>query len=245
MAERSTRRRRRAPDDSVESGTRSGETAPVDPFGPRTVRAAYDAVASEYADAFDLDLDLDDLPVDREVLDQAIQRLGEGGPVLDLGCGPAQVSRYLAARGVAAVGLDLAAAALAEARRRHGPFPLAAADLRALPVPPGSCAGAIAFYAIHHLRRAELPSALAHVRQALVPGGVLVLATHLGDGEVDSGAEWLGHRIEPVAGTLYRTGELEDIVAGRGFSVDDSRQRAPTPDEYPTHRVYVTARAEL
>src|ERR1700676_4955619 len=76
----------------------------MDPFDARAVRAAYDTVAEEYAAVFADDLGR--LPVDRSVLDAALERLDRGDLTLDLGCGPGQVALYLADRGSDVIGLD-------------------------------------------------------------------------------------------------------------------------------------------
>jgi SAM-dependent methyltransferase len=53
--------------------------------------------------------------VDLDVLDRAV------APVLDVGCGPGRHTRALVARGVAALGLDVSAAAVRVARERGTP----------------------------------------------------------------------------------------------------------------------------
>ena len=65
-------------------------------FDPRRVGAAYDAAAHDYVAAFGGDLDA--LPLDRSVLDRAVDSIAGHGPVLDLGCGPGEVADYLSAR---------------------------------------------------------------------------------------------------------------------------------------------------
>src|SRR5205823_3817068 len=100
---------------------------PADPFNPRSVREAYSAVADDYEAAFGDDLER--LPVDTAVLDDAVERFQLNAPVLDVGCGPGQVGAYIAARGVGVVGVDLAPEMLAVAQRRTPKLPLAAADM--------------------------------------------------------------------------------------------------------------------
>lgn len=46
---------------------------------------------------------------------------GLDGPVLDVGCGPGRIVSWLAAQGVAAMGIDVHDAAVAATRRRGGP----------------------------------------------------------------------------------------------------------------------------
>jgi ubiquinone/menaquinone biosynthesis C-methylase UbiE len=68
----------------------------MEPFDASVVRAAYDTGAEDYSEAFADDLL--QLRLDRQVLDAAVTRIAEGEFVLDLGCGPGQVGRYLAER---------------------------------------------------------------------------------------------------------------------------------------------------
>jgi SAM-dependent methyltransferase len=211
----------------------------VDPFSVEAVRAAYDMVAVDYAAAFAADLER--LPVDRAILDDAARMLAGRGPVLDLGCGPGQVTRYLVARGLDMIGLDLAPGMLAVANRAHD-APLVAADMRSLPVRAGSCAGAVAFYSIQHVARASLPAVLVEIRRALAPAGTLVVATHLGEGEF-FGQEFLGHQIDTVGGTFYPREELEAVLAEAAFRIEVSRQRGPLPHEHASERIYLIARS--
>jgi len=214
----------------------------VDPFDPAAVRAAYGAAARDYAVEFGADLDR--LPVDRAVLDAAAERLAGRAPVLDLGCGPAQVGGYLAARGVSVTGIDLAPEMLGVAQQRGVPVRLACADLRALPIRSRSCSGVVAFYSIQHLPRPDLGGALVELARVLERGGTLVLATHLGAGEITV-SELLGHTFEPMGGTFYAEGELERAVTAASFVVDDVRVREALPHEHPSRRVYLTARLDV
>jgi len=215
------------------SGTAGG-------FDRRVIAAAYDGAAAEYAAKFADDLA--GLPLDRELLDSIRQRAGGGGPVLDIGCGPAQAGAYLAARGARVAGLDVAPGMLAAAAGRHaalrqdGLLGLAAADMRALPVAGGSCTAAVSLYALHHLPRAELPTVLREFRRVLASSGVLLLATHEGAGEFATANP-------RIMGTRYTGGELRRALARASFRVDQIRQRDPLPHEMQSGRIYVIAAA--
>jgi ubiquinone/menaquinone biosynthesis C-methylase UbiE len=198
-------------------------------------------VAHDYAAAFADDLQR--LPLDRQVLDRAASRVVHGGVVLDVGCGPAQVAAYLGERGVASVGVDIARGMLHAARQRNDGLPLAAADMRALPCATGSCAGAVLFYSLHHVARADIATVLTEVRRALLADGVLVVATHAGEGELYGPAEWYGKTVEPLGGTLHAEQELRALLERCGFHVDDIQHRTNLPHEVPTERLYVTATA--
>jgi SAM-dependent methyltransferase len=210
--------------------------ADQDPFSPAAVAGAYDIVAEDYAATFGDDLPR--LPVDRAILDAAADRIGTG-IVLDVGCGPGQVSRYLADRGLDLVGLDLARRMLA--LPDHGATTgRLCADMRRIPLRSASCQGAFAFYSLQHLPRYELPPVLAELRRALRPGGVLVIATHLGRGEVHL-TEFLGHGVPEFAGTLHDERELEQALLARSFDIVERHRRDPSPHEYPSERLYLLA----
>jgi SAM-dependent methyltransferase len=182
--------------------------------------------------------DLAQLPVDRLILDAAAARIRDGVTV-DVGSGPGQVSRYLADRGLAMVALDLAPRMLALAGQ-DAPVGGVRADMRRFPLRSDSCAGAIAFYSLQHVRRQELPVVLTELRRILRPGGVLAVATHLGDGEVCV-TEFLGHAVPPLGGTLHDELELEHELRRHSFTIVEWRRRNPLPHEYPSQRLYVLA----
>ena len=69
-------------------------------------------MASTYADQFLHELDRK--PFDRWLLER-IAVLSNGGPVADVGCGPGQISAYLAMAGADVTGFDLSPAMVAEA----------------------------------------------------------------------------------------------------------------------------------
>jgi SAM-dependent methyltransferase len=203
-------------------------------FDPAVVRDAYDAIAPEYAAKFGGDLER--LELDRALLD-FLAATAAGGLVLDVGCGPAQAGGYLAAHGSRVLGLDLSGRMLASAVARHGAlgFRGARADLRQLPLLSRSCAGATSFYALHHLPREDLPTALSEFGRVLAPGAVLLLATHEGTGE------FAAEDRPDIRGTLYTGQELEDALTRVGFRSVQIRTRDPLPHERQSGRVYATA----
>ena len=97
------------------------------------------------------------------------------------------------------------------------------------------------FYSLQHLPRAAIGDVFGELRRVLAPGGVLLLATHIGEGEVYL-SEFLDHDIDPVGGTLHAREELERELIRESFTMEDVRHRDPLPHEYQSRRVYLIAR---
>ena len=211
----------------------------MDPFSARAVRQAYDEVAADYVVAFGDDLDR--LPLDRELLDLALASATGDGYVLEAGCGPAPAACHYGERVPDLVGIDLSAAMLALARARRSMMVTAQADLRQLPLCDDACRLAIAFYSLQHMPRPDLGLALSELHRVLAADGRLLMAMHLGDGDVETSV-FLGHEIDAVGGALYERDELVRRVLAAGFHVELERQRGPLPHEHDTQRLYLLAR---
>jgi SAM-dependent methyltransferase len=214
---------------------------PRGPFDPRLVGAAYDVAADDYVAAFGGDLDA--LPLDRSVLDRAVDGIGGHGLVLDLGCGPGEVADYLSAGGVDVIGVDVSLGMLRRAARSSTVTGWVAGDMRRLPFAPATCSAAVSFYSIQHLPRSALGQTLGEVRRILVPDGMLVIAAHLGRGEIVMD-EFLGHQVQPLGGTFYGDGELQEALAAQHFRIEEREGREALAHEYPSSRTYLLARRD-
>src|SRR5260370_1978573 len=83
-----------------------------DGYDMQAVRRVYEGMADDYAVRFGAELREPDS--DTEFLDAALADLPDG-PVLDVGCGPAQVRGFLIGRCPRSIGIDLAPRMLAAA----------------------------------------------------------------------------------------------------------------------------------
>jgi SAM-dependent methyltransferase len=203
------------------------------------LRQCYDAVAREYTRQFATELE--HKPLDRELLTRFAGTGRHRGLILDLGCGPGQTTAFLAGQGAHVKGVDLSGGLLNEARRLNPTIEFLQGDIRALPFADGFAAGIVAFYAIVHFERDQLPQAFAEMHRVLEPGGRLLLSFHVGNGTVHV-ERFLD---QPVAldFTFFDSGEIADALTGAGFVDVDVQVREPYPDvEYPTRRAYVRAR---
>jgi SAM-dependent methyltransferase len=204
---------------------------------PDELRASYDQVAEEYADTF-FD-ELDRKPFDRKLLEAYAERTRGRGLVLDVGCGPGQIGRYLYDRGVEVEGVDLSPEMVAVARRLNPGMRFDVGDMATLAVEDASLVGIVAFYSIIHIPRERVPDVMGEFRRAMRPDGELLISVHAGTGSFRRD-HFLGKPV-PFEATFFERDELVSLVEGAGFQVEEALQRALYDDESGTHRLYVRA----
>ncbi|MFF9013102.1 class I SAM-dependent methyltransferase [Streptomyces sp. NPDC014870] len=200
-----------------------------DPSHLTAVRESYDTVAAAYVGMVPPPAGLD--PLSRRMLD-AFAEMAAGtarlGPVADVGCGPGKVAAYLAERGVADVfGVDLSPAMVREARQAYPELPFVVGSMTALPVADHALGGVLAYYSTHHTPPEALPVVFGEFRRALAPGGHLMLAGHVGDGEVVRPTEAYGGLPVSYASYLLPPGRIGDLLERAGFVVDARLTQEP------------------
>jgi SAM-dependent methyltransferase len=202
------------------------------------VSASYDALAEAYAAHFFRELG--DKPLDRALLDMFAAEVSEKGRVLDLGCGPGHVARYLHEKGVDAFGIDLSPVTVAVARRLSPSLEFETGSMLGLGTPDATLAGLVAFYAIVHLTPEEVPLAFREMRRVLRPGAPMLLAFHLGD-ERRHLDELLGIKVM-LDFYFFSRDLIRGALEAAGFVVESWVERRPYSAEHPSTRAYVFAR---
>jgi len=203
------------------------------------IRKSYDAVAREYAD--EVYGELASKPFDRDILDRFAERVRGRGPVCDLGCGPAQIARYLRDRGLDAFGVDLSAGMLAQARRLNPDLQFVQTSMLALGLRSGQLGGVAAFYSIIHIPRSQVVEVLAEVRRVLRPSGQFLLTFHLGN--EDSHHEELFGRPVSLDIALFTADEMCRYLQAADLAIEQVLERGPysADVEYQSRRGYVLA----
>lgn len=207
----------------------------------QAIAHAYASDAEEYASKFGDELRTNDR--DRSDLDEVAAELPAEAVVLDIGCGPAQISAYVRERGRLAVSVDLTLEMLHVARDCGAAGLAVCADVRRLPLADACADAAVCWYSLHNMPRATMPSVLAELRRVVRRDGRLLVATHAGTGEEGHDTEWHGQH-ERVVVTYYSGDELADILADVGFCDVRVRTRSPMPHEHQVNKLYVAATAE-
>ena len=209
----------------------------------RKVAAEYDRLAERYTEF--LGDELDGKSFDRWLLARLAAEAA-GGQGLDVGCGPAHVAGFLADHGVAMTGLDLSPNMVAQARAREPDVQVVQGSFVVPPMPRGGdprdpgWALVTAWYAFVHLAQTELSPTIAALTRVLRRGGVLALATHVGN-EVQHPGDLWGVATDldfvlhdaPAVVAAAETAGLVDIEWYR---------RSPLPQEPPTERLYLRGR---
>jgi RimJ/RimL family protein N-acetyltransferase/SAM-dependent methyltransferase len=205
----------------------------------RRIRESYDRVAPAYAQ--NLFSELDHKPLDRALLDAFAEAVRGRGPVVDVGCGPGQVARYLEGRAVSISGLDLSPAMVETASRLAPAIRFRQGSMLSLPDPDESWAGCVAFYAIVHLRPPELASFAHEMHRVLRPDGLLLLSFHQGNETVHRD-ELFGAAVD-LDFLFFESDTVVRALQDAGFRIEARVERAPyVGHEYPSQRVYLLAR---
>ena len=208
----------------------------------RDLRDSYDQVADEYVER--LYDELRHKPLDRQLLDRFAARVRILGPACDIGCGPGQVARYLHKRRLSVCGVDLSPALVARARALNPGIEFREGNMLALDVEDGAWGGITAFYSIIHIPPRQVALALTELRRALKPGGLLLLAFHIGD-ETRHFAEWWGKTVA-LDFHFFLPDQMEEYLRSAGFEIEEVIERDPYPDvEYQGRRAYILARNPL
>jgi ubiquinone/menaquinone biosynthesis C-methylase UbiE len=206
----------------------------------QSVRASYNRIADEYARR--IFHELEHKPFDRQQLDRFAAEVRGRGEVCDMGCGPGQVARYLHDAGVNAFGLDLSPQMLEQARLLNPGIPFREGNMMALQPADGALAGITAFYAIVNIPRENLPTVLREMGRVLQPGGLLLLAFHVGDEALHEEELW-GLPVS-MDFFLFPSAEIGQYLEAAGFVIEEIIEREPySPEvEYQSRRAYVFAR---
>jgi SAM-dependent methyltransferase len=185
---------------------------------------AYDTIVDEFVrrnTAINADL--------VEFRHQFLRAVGDGGSVIDVGCGPGRDAIDFASHGLHVIGID---ASTNMARYAHSEgVPVVIGDMRAPPVAARSLDGIWSAASLLHVPRADVGATLASWRSLLRPGGVLGLSTSLGEDEGWEACPYdPGSQHDPVGLRRWfvHHGErqLLALIGDAGFQVMMSRERA-------------------
>lgn len=192
----------------------------------RDTRAAYDAIAAQYAELFSNVLET--LPMERALL-AAFAELVQGhgaGPVADIGCGPGHVTAHLHALGLTTFGIDLSSEMVALARRAHPDLRFNEGSMTDLDLADEVLGGILASYSIIHTPPQQLPAVFTEFQRVLAPGGHLLLGFFAGN---DPLAQEFDHKV--TLAYRWSPDSLAELLRQAGFIEIARMRREPHENE--------------
>jgi ubiquinone/menaquinone biosynthesis C-methylase UbiE len=205
-----------------------------------SIRESYDRLADEYARH--LFHELQNKPLDRELLNRFAAEVTGRGQVCDMGCGPGHVARYLRNAGVTVFGLDLSTGMLEQARQLNPDISFKEGNMLALEFADGTLAGVSAFYSIVNIPQESLPPLFREMERVLQPGGMLLLAFHMGNEVVEVKELW----DQPVSLDFFyfEPSVIRRQMENAGLRIEEVIERGPyAPEvEHQSRRAYIFAR---
>lgn len=151
-------------------------------------------------------------------------------PVLELGCGAGQDSRFLSERGLEVVATDLSEEALRLTRMSAPGVETKVADLgRPLPFPDASFGVVVASLSLHYFSWRQTEGVAAEIRRVLAPGGYLLARFNSKGDEFHDLAE--SEEIEEdfylIKGLSRRFFDREGLEAlfGEGWKLESAGER--------------------
>jgi SAM-dependent methyltransferase len=201
-------------------------SAVTEPSDLHDTKAAYDAVASLYAELFSNMLETK--PLERALLAAFAElvQTHDAGPVADIGCGPGHVTAHLQALGPTTFGIDLSSAMVALARQAHPDLRFDEGSMTALDLADGVLGGILAFYSIIHTPPQQLPAVFTEFHRVLAPGGHLLLGFFVGD---DPLPQEFDHKV--TLAYRWSPDSLTELLRQAGFVEVARLLREPHEDE--------------
>jgi SAM-dependent methyltransferase len=200
----------------------------------------YDRLAEAYARQ--LFHELKRKPLDRQLLEAFAARTAGRGEVCDMGCGPGQVARYLRDLGATVFGLDLSPQMVLQAQKLNPDIPFREGNMLAMDMDDGVLAGIVAFYAIVNIPFESLHLVFEEMARVLEPGGLLLLAFHVGDEVLRPPQLW--EVSIAMDFFFFPPAVIRRLLEKAGFDIEKVIEREPygSDVEHQSRRAYILAR---
>jgi ubiquinone/menaquinone biosynthesis C-methylase UbiE len=147
------------------------------------------------------------------------REVSPNGMILDIGCAWGRDCKDLAQKGFSVIGIDLSLGMLRVATSYAEEASFIRADLRALPIKNAIVDGIWCCATLLHLKRHDIPHALAEFRRVLRLNAPCYIQVKQGDGEEVVGSSFSGNR--PRFFTYFQVEETCNYGLAAGFRIAD------------------------
>jgi SAM-dependent methyltransferase len=212
-----------APQDRMPAAARDGD---ADGGGGAAPGAAPGSALFDYV-GFERRFRGDPEVIGAELAARYLDLLVPNPPVVDIGCGRAELVELLTARGVEAIGVDTDPSMVAEARERDLDVRLVDGIAYLRGAEPGSIGAIVATHVVEHLEFADLVQLLELAVSRLKPGGVLVAETPNPSSLIVLGNSFI---LDPTHLRPLHPSLLSFLCEGAGFRDVRLRFYAPASD---------------
>ncbi|MFL6251005.1 MAG: class I SAM-dependent methyltransferase [Actinomycetes bacterium] len=200
--------------------------APAPPAAAGSVQAAPSSALFDYV-GFERRFRGDPEAVAAALAERYLDLLVANPPVVDIGCGRAELVEMLARRGVEAIGVDTDPSMVAEARDRGLDVRQVDGNSFLRSREPGSLGAIIATHLVEHLEFADLVELLELAATRLRPGGVFIAETPNPTSLVVLGNSFI---LDPTHLRPLHPSLLTFLCEGAGFRDVRLRFHAPASD---------------
>jgi ubiquinone/menaquinone biosynthesis C-methylase UbiE len=208
-------------------------------------RAAYDAVASDYATIIpDTSVEA---PLDLAMVNEFVSEVAKrpASKVLDAGCGAGRMVTYLQSQSPSldVVGIDLSAEMIALAQSAHPTAKFRQTDLSDTQFPEREFDGILAWYWIIHTEPDQLAEIIAEFARILRPEGLVLLGYQVGAGERQLNRPY-GHDVE-LRAFLHQSDDVIATLTSGGFDLIATLDRGPRASERQSQGFVLARRQQL
>lgn len=200
-----------------------------DPDHVGAARAVYDASAETYVRFAGVDLNPStEDPVDLAMLEALVALVDRPGrrAVVDAGCGPGRAAAFLAATGLDVVGVDVAHAMVAAARRAHPGIAFVEGRLDDLPFGDACAAAVVSWYSVIHVPPAGLGDVFAEFARVTAPDGWVLVAFQAGQAQAVHRSDAHGTGL-PLTSYRHSPPEVAARLDDAGFQLHATAVREP------------------
>lgn len=189
---------------------------------------AYSSAASEYKSFFINELQKKSL--DRKLFDLFYDKVVNRGKVLEIGCGPGEISNYLWMKGLDITGIDYSAEMINTAKEFNSSIDYKVGDVFNLDYENETIAGIAAPFLIVNFDADEVAEAFKEINRVLIQNGVFLVTFHIGNDETSVYENFL-NKGKKISFTFFKLETIKRILNETGFQITETVIKEPYEGE--------------